>query len=151
MRAKSTMVVGRFTSNTGDLQRCTPAQASFSLPLHFLLCVFHTEKIQINLIFIFFLPGKYWERAKKAVLSLKAFPREENALVPNFEKAKPTEMVDGLRTTGSLNGCFFLQHALFPQGWVWEKSEIWHQEYLQERPVEIPVNFMAFLLSNSWL
>lgn len=73
-----------------DLQCCTPVQASFSLPLHFLLGVFHTEKIQINWIF-FFVPEKHWEKAKKAILSLKAFPREENFLESNFEKAKPTE------------------------------------------------------------
>lgn len=33
-----------------------------------------------------------------------------------------TEMVDGLRTTASLNGSFLLQDVLFPWGWVCERN-----------------------------
>jgi len=43
--------------------------------------------IEVNLIFV---PEKHWGK-EKPILTLKAFPREENSLTADFEKAKLTQ------------------------------------------------------------
>lgn len=86
-KVNSNLVVGRFAQNMGELHHCDRLQACLSLLLHFFLH-FSTEKIEIVLTFL--VPEKH-RGTEKPILILKTFLREENSLLPYFEKAKLTQ------------------------------------------------------------